>query len=95
MYRDYILLHRIVHQQTLQLLLIYLLLSLFQIIALLENGPWAPAEKRPKAPVSQPVPRNRDHWPLLKTPDFSTGALGLHWYRFEIPAGTKEAATLT
>jgi len=36
--------------------------------------------ERPKAPVSQPVPRNRDHWPLLKTPGFSTGALGFHWY---------------
>jgi len=41
------------------------------------------------------VPRNRDHWPLLKTPGFSTGALGFHWYQLEIPAGTKEASTLT
>ena len=30
-----------------------------------------------------------------KTPGFSTGALGFHWYRLEITAGTKEAATLT
>ena len=50
--------------------------------------------ERPKAPVSQPVPRNRDHWPLLKTPGFSTGVLGFHWYRLEIPTGTKEASTL-
>ena len=49
----------------------------------------------PKAPVSQPVPRNRDHWTRLKAPGFSTGALGFYWYRLEITAGTKEAATLT
>ena len=48
----------------------------------------------PKAPVFQPVPRNRDQWPRLKTPGFSTGALGFHWYRLERPTGTKEAATL-
>ena len=41
------------------------------------------------------MPRNRDHWPRLKTPGFSTGALGLHWYRLETPTGTKEATTLT
>ena len=41
------------------------------------------------------MPRNRDHWPRLKTPGFSTGALGFHWYRLERPTGTKEAATLT
>ena len=49
----------------------------------------------PKEPVSQPVPRNRDQWPRLKTPGFLTGALGLHWYRLETPTGTKEATTLT
>ena len=41
------------------------------------------------------MPRNRDQWPRLKTPGFSTGALGFHWYRLETPTGTKEAATLT
>jgi hypothetical protein len=41
------------------------------------------------------VPRNHDQWPRLKTPDFSTGALGFHWYRLETPTGTKETATLT
>ena len=49
----------------------------------------------PKEPVSQPVPRNRDQWSRLKTPGFSTDALGFHWYRLETPTGTKEAATLT
>ena len=43
----------------------------------------------------QLVPANRDQWPRLKTPGFSTGALGFHWYRLERPSGTKEAATLT
>ena len=42
----------------------------------------------PKEPVSQPVPRNHDQWPRLKTPGFSTGALGLHWYRLVFPTGT-------
>ena len=49
----------------------------------------------PKEPISQPVPRNRDQWPRLKTPGFPTGGLGFHWYRLETPTGTKEAATLT
>ena len=48
-----------------------------------------------KAPVSQPVLRNRDQWSRLKTPGFSTGALDFHWYRLERPTGTTEAATLT
>ena len=43
----------------------------------------------------QPVPANRDQWPRLKTPGFSTGALGFYWYRLERPTGTKEAAPLT
>ena len=41
------------------------------------------------------VPANRDQWPRPKTPSFSTGALGFHWYRLERPTSTKEAATLT
>ena len=51
--------------------------------------------KRPLAPILQPVPPNRYHWRDPKTPDFSPGALGIHWYRLEIPTGTTEAATLT
>ena len=41
------------------------------------------------------VPANRDQWPRPRTPGFSPGALGIHWYRLERPTGTKEAATLT
>ena len=51
--------------------------------------------KGPQAPVFQPVPANQDQWPRLKTPGFSTGALGFHWYRLKRPTGTKEAGTLT
>ena len=40
------------------------------------------------------MPRNRDQWSRLKTPGFSTGALGFYWYRLETPTDTKEAATL-
>ena len=61
---------------------------------LLENRLWNRLEKT-LAPVFQPVSANRDQWPRLKTPGFSTGALGFHWYRLGRPAGTKEAATLT
>ena len=35
------------------------------------------------------MPRNRDQWPQSKTPDFSTGALGIHGYQLERPTGTK------
>ena len=37
---------------------------------------------------------NRDQWARSKTPSFSPGALGIHWYRLERPTGTTEAATL-
>ena len=77
--------------------------------SLLRTRPRPPALLRRRSPQSRLLPRakpypppprrlelrNRDHWPLLKTPGFSTGALGFHWYRLEIPAGTKEASMLT
>ena len=43
----------------------------------------------------QPVPANRDQWPHPRTPGFSPGTLGIHWYRLERPTGTKETVTLT
>ena len=45
--------------------------------------------------VFQPVPPNQDQWCHPKTPGFSPGALGIHWYRLERPTITTEAATLT
>ena len=51
--------------------------------------------KHPSAPVFQPVPPNRDQWRLPKTPGISSGALGFHWHRLEIPTGAKAAAMLT
>ena len=43
-------------------------------------------------PAGSPI---LDQWPQSNTPGFSPGALGIHWYRLEIPTGTTEAATLT
>ena len=51
--------------------------------------------KRSYAPVLQPVPANRDQWPRPRTPGFSPGALGIHWYQLERPTSTKETAMLT
>ena len=63
--------------------------------SLLENRLWEPVGKGLRHRFSNRFPQTETNGIVFKTPGFSIGALCFHWYRLEIPTGTKEVATLT